>query len=174
MFKKMSPKPEQINNEQKLFKNLSKKQIIFLLLIVLAFVGLGGLAVVKASDNPAFCSTTCHNMKPQYNSYQNSSSNLLAYKHAKAKIVCHDCHQDSLTTKAQEGVKYVTGNYEDPMKTRTFSKEMCLKCHDWKKVQKRPHRLEQRQMRIRIIQNTVVSGSVVPATKYMSNQPMDV
>jgi nitrate/TMAO reductase-like tetraheme cytochrome c subunit len=135
----MSPKPEQINNEQKpkkLFKNLSKKQIIFLLLIVLAFVGLGGLAVVKASDNPAFCSTTCHNMKPQYNSYQNSNSNLLAYKHAKAKIVCHDCHQDSLTTKAQEGVKYVTGNYEDPMKTRTFSKEMCLKCHDWKKVQK--------------------------------------
>jgi cytochrome c nitrite reductase small subunit len=129
---------EQMNNKQKpknrLFKKLSRKKLIFTLLAVLVLLGISGLAVVKASDKPAFCSTFCHNMEPMYNSYQNSNSNLLAHSHAKADVVCHDCHQDSLMAKAQEGIKYVTGNYEDPMKTRNFSKEMCLKCHDWEEV----------------------------------------
>lgn len=126
---------EPITNEKKprkrLFKRLSTKQIIILLLFVLAFFGLGGMAVLKASDNPAFCSI-CHNMQPMYNSYKHS--NLLANSHAKAGIKCHDCHQVSLKVEAQEGVKYVTGNYEKPMKTRKFSKDMCLKCHNYKKV----------------------------------------
>lgn len=132
---------EQINNEQKpkkrLFKKLSRKNLLFILLAVLILLVLSGFAVLKASDNPAFCSTFCHNMKPQYNSYHSSSSNLLAHQHAKAGVVCHDCHQDSLVKKTQEGVKYVTGDYENPMKTRTFSKTMCLKCHNWKEVQQK-------------------------------------
>lgn len=111
-----------------------KKKLIFILLAVLVLLGIGGLAVVKASDNPSFCGAFCHNMKPMYKSYSDSKSNMLAHDHAKAEVECHGCHQDSLTTKAMEGVKYVTGNFEDPMKTRKFSKDMCLKCHDYKKV----------------------------------------
>lgn len=131
---------DEMNNKQKpkkwLFKNLSKKQIMILLFFVLVFIGLGGMTAVKASDNPAFCSTLCHNMKPMYNTYINTdNTNLLAHSHGKEDVVCHDCHQDSLSKKAEEGVKYLTGDYEDPMQTRTFSKEMCLKCHDWEEVQ---------------------------------------
>lgn len=123
---------ENNSTEQKPKKKLTRKKILIILLCVLVFFVAGGIAVVKASDNPAFCSTFCHNMKPMYNSYKHS--NLLANAHAKAGVVCHDCHQDSLSVKAQEGVKYITSNYENPMKTRKFSKNMCLKCHNYKKV----------------------------------------
>lgn len=118
--------------KKRVFKKLSKKQVIIILLFALSFFGLGGMAIVKASDHPAFCSTFCHNMEPMYNSYKHS--NLLANAHAKADVVCHDCHKDSLTAKAQEGIKYVKGDYETPMKTRKFSSKMCLKCHDYDKV----------------------------------------
>ncbi|MGJ7910378.1 cytochrome c3 family protein [Neobacillus sp. LXY-1] len=119
-------------SKKKLFKKLSRKRLIFILLSVFVLLMLSGFGVIKASDNPAFCSTLCHNMEPMYDSYEHS--NLLANAHKKKDVVCHDCHQDSLAKKSSEGVKYVTGDYEDPMKTREFSKSMCLKCHDYEKV----------------------------------------
>lgn len=132
---------EQINNERKpikrLFKKLSPQKLIIIGMAVFALIVISGFATLKASDKPSFCNS-CHNMSVQYNSYTNkNNSNLLAYEHAKAKVTCHDCHQDSLTTKVSEGVKYVTGNYQFPMKTMTFSKTMCLKCHNWKEVQQK-------------------------------------
>ncbi len=126
---------EQMNNEQKpikrLFKKWSPKKLIFILVLAFGLIVVSGFATLKASDNPSFCKS-CHNMKPQYKSY--ADGKLLAHQHARAGVVCHDCHQDSLTTKASEGVKYATGDYEYPMKTRKFSNDMCLKCHNYKKV----------------------------------------
>jgi nitrate/TMAO reductase-like tetraheme cytochrome c subunit len=125
------------NTKVKLLSKLSNKKIIFIMLITFVFLGIGGMVgakgVLKASDKPSFC-TSCHNMQPMYDSYQHS--NLLANSHAKAKdkVVCHDCHESSLVKKASEGVKYVTGDYETPMKTRGFSDDMCLKCHKMNEV----------------------------------------
>ncbi len=103
-----------------------------LLIAFAAFVVLGGggtVAVVKASDNPAFC-TLCHNMQPYYDSWKDS--NLLANKHAAADVKCHDCHEASLSLQAEEGFKYITGDYKTPLDKRAFAtEEFCTQCHDF-------------------------------------------
>lgn len=105
----------------------SKKKILLAAAIVLLAGTAGGLFLVKAGDNPAFCSS-CHIMKPYYESWHDS--NLLAQKHADAGVTCHDCHEASVATQAEEGIKYITGSYKNPLDKRTFSKQMCLDCHD--------------------------------------------
>lgn len=118
--------------EQKSFRaKLFQKKLLLIFLAVIILIGISGVSMVKASDNPAFCSI-CHNMLPMYNSYHNS--NLLANSHAKAGVSCHDCHESSLSIQTSEGLKFITGNYENPMKTREFPKEMCLKCHNYDDV----------------------------------------
>lgn len=119
--------------EKKKFRERFKsKKVLLIILMAFVVIGIGGTAaVVKASDNPQFC-TLCHNMQPMYDSYHNS--NLLANSHAKAGVKCHDCHESSLSIQTEEGMKYITGNYESPMKTREFPKEMCLKCHNYDDV----------------------------------------
>lgn len=108
------------------------KKLVLIILFAFLIIGVGGgAAVVKASDNPKFC-TLCHIMQPMYNSYHDS--NLLANSHAKAGVTCHDCHESSLSIQTEEGLKFVTGNYESPLKTMQFPKEMCLKCHNYDKV----------------------------------------
>ncbi|SDE57017.1 cytochrome c3 family protein [Sporomusa acidovorans] len=109
-----------------------QKKILLILLVLVVVVGGGGYAAMEvASGNPAFCAN-CHNMQPYYDSWSNS--NLLAKKHADAKVNCHDCHEPSFSQQAEEGFKYVTGDFEEPMQQQKFPKEMCLKCHDYEKV----------------------------------------
>jgi len=38
--------------------------------------------------------------------------------------------------KIHEGIAFVTGNYEKPLKERDFSREQCLECHweDWEQT----------------------------------------
>ena len=115
-------------------QRLLQKKVLLILSIVVVLFGIGGMSVVKASDNPTFC-TLCHNMQPMYDSYHDS--NLLANYHAKTGVTCHDCHESSIAIQAEEGIKYITGNFETPMKTREFSKDMCLKCHDSEKIKPR-------------------------------------
>ncbi|WP_425804449.1 cytochrome c3 family protein [Desulfitobacterium sp. Sab5] len=123
---------DDIVEKKKFKKRLLNKKVILIILIAFVIVGTGGTAaIVKASDNPQFC-TLCHNMQPMYDSYHDS--NLLANSHAKAGVKCHDCHESSLSIQAEEGMKYITGNYESPMKTREFPQEMCLKCHNYDDV----------------------------------------
>ncbi|HEY3423222.1 MAG TPA: cytochrome c3 family protein [Negativicutes bacterium] len=111
-------------------KILQKKVLLPLLLLLLVAVA-GFAAMEKASDKPAFCAN-CHNMQSYYDSWH--EGNLLAKKHADAKVNCHDCHEPSFTQQADEGIKYVTGNFETPLKKREFPKEFCLKCHDYEQV----------------------------------------
>lgn len=100
----------------------------FIIVIITGLVfGCGSAAyLVQASNNPAFCST-CHIMQPYYQSWQESS--LLANKHAAAGVTCHDCHESSFSIQAEEGIKYITGNYKDPLDKRVFTEDFCLKCH---------------------------------------------
>jgi cytochrome c nitrite reductase small subunit len=109
-------------------KKLFNKKVLLIIVALAVVVGAGGsLVMVKASDNPAFCST-CHLMKPYYESWHDG--NLLAKKHADADVECHDCHESSLSIQIQEGIKFVTGDYKTPLDKREFPEEFCLRCHD--------------------------------------------
>lgn len=113
-------------------KRFSKKSIFIIIGIILVLGFGAGAGVLKASDKPSFCAS-CHNMDKYYSSYKNKG--LLANKHAKADVTCHDCHQEGIPKKVEEGVKYVTGDYETPLKKRDFgTRDFCLKCHDFNKV----------------------------------------
>ncbi|SDF18496.1 cytochrome c3 family protein [Sporomusa acidovorans] len=109
---------------------MQKKVIYVIILLVLIAAG-GMIAMAKASDKPEFC-TSCHNMQSYYDSWHDG--NLLAKKHADAGVNCHDCHQPSLTQQMDEGLKYVTDNFDDPMPKRQFSNEFCTKCHNMEDV----------------------------------------
>lgn len=109
-----------------LLKNTSTKWKIAYLFILLALIGVTAVGAEKVSDKPAFCAN-CHNMQSYYDSWH--SGNLLAKKHADAGINCHDCHTPKMSQQIEEGVKYITGDYETPLKKREFPKALCLKCH---------------------------------------------
>lgn len=113
-------------------KLLQKKVIIPLIILAAIIIGCSGI-LFAVSDKPAFCST-CHIMKPYYQSY--SEGDLLAYKHAAGGVDnCHDCHEEDLATKVNEGIKYVTGDYKTPLDKRNFAtKQFCLECHDFNKI----------------------------------------
>lgn len=110
------------------WKRVLNKKIILSAAALAVIIGAGLAAyMVKASENPAFCST-CHVMQPYYDSYHEGI--LLASKHAEADMVCHDCHESSLAIQAEEGWKFLTGNYQIPLEKREFSRDFCLECHD--------------------------------------------
>lgn len=116
----------------------NKKTLVIIAVLILMSAG-GGAVAVKASDAPVFCAS-CHLMKPYYESWH--QGNLLAQKHAEQDVDCHDCHESSISIKAEEGMKYISGDYKTPLSKRQFSKDFCLKCHDFEKV-KRQTRFEE-------------------------------
>lgn len=103
----------------------NKKTLVIIAIAIVVIGAGGGMFLVKASDSPAFCAT-CHIMKPYYESW--NQGNLLAHKHA-AKVTCHQCHESSISTQVQEGIKFITGDYNTPIDKLQVSKEFCLKCH---------------------------------------------
>jgi len=113
------------------FTKLSKRQLVIISVLIVVFTGVAFAVMEKISDNPAFCAS-CHNMQSYYDSYHDS--NLLAHKHAEAGVSCHDCHEPLVTQQVDEGIKYVTGNFETPLEKRQFSNDNCLKCHNMKVV----------------------------------------
>jgi hypothetical protein len=120
-------------HEQKkgIMGKLSPKRIMLIFLMLVVLSGVAFAAMEKASDNPKFC-VICHDMQPYYDSWHDS--NLLAKKHADAGVKCHDCHEPSVSQQTSEGIKYITGDFEKPLKQRQFSKDNCLKCHDYNDV----------------------------------------
>jgi len=86
-----------------------------------------GAVLFQASKKPSFCAT-CHIIEPYYNSWK--EGDLLAARHAEAGVDCLECHHKSIVAKIGEGINYLTGNYENPLKERDFSKEECLRCHE--------------------------------------------
>ncbi|NLW91462.1 MAG: cytochrome c3 family protein [Syntrophomonadaceae bacterium] len=114
--------------EDKERKKFLTGKTVLIVIAVLIIVGGGiGAGLFKASEKPAFCAS-CHNMESYYTSW--IDSNLLANKHEKADVTCHDCHQASISAKINEGLKYITGDYKTPMEKHNFgTREMCFQCH---------------------------------------------
>jgi nitrate/TMAO reductase-like tetraheme cytochrome c subunit len=99
---------------------------------VFAAIGVAGaVGVIQVSHKPPFCKI-CHNMAPYYESWKEGA--LLAKKHADASLVCHDCHLPSIVLQVEEGIKFVTGNYKNPLDKRDMGNAFCLDCHDFDEV----------------------------------------
>jgi Nitrate/TMAO reductases, membrane-bound tetraheme cytochrome c subunit len=110
-------------------KFFSKKTVIIIAALVLVIGAGAGIGLVKASDSPAFC-TACHIMQPYYASWH--SSDLLANKHAAVGVTCHQCHESSIAIQAEEGWKFVTGDYKTPLDKRKLgTRKFCLTCHNF-------------------------------------------
>jgi nitrate/TMAO reductase-like tetraheme cytochrome c subunit len=102
-----------------------------LALITLLFVNgvvLGALFLDhQARTAPGFCAT-CHNMAANVASYL--SSNHMDNVHYQANVGCRDCHRDyNVLAELRAVGRYLTGNYEPVLARRTFSQEMCTRCH---------------------------------------------
>lgn len=116
------------------------KNILIILAVLVVLVVGGGAGVMKASDNPAFC-TLCHNMQDYYDSYTLTMTSetsgeytLLAKDHADEGYICHDCHEANIGEQISEGIKFVTGDYLDPLERRDFGDQICLDCHDFEEA----------------------------------------
>lgn len=107
-------------------RNFFKKKGLMILLLLILVGTVTAAASLKASEKPSFCAS-CHIIKPHYQSWE--SGPLLAAKHGNKDVKCLDCHSRTLPEKMEEGFKYVTGQYQDPLKEGEFSKQECLKCH---------------------------------------------
>jgi hypothetical protein len=121
---------------------------VFIMLVVFTS---GGIFLWNYHDEPQFCAT-CHVMKPYLKSWE--SSDLLANVHAKAGLECLDCHKFDMQQSLGETIKYITGNYETPLRERSLPMEKCLQCHEhnsytdlasrteWlvEKIQRNPHK----------------------------------
>lgn len=115
----------------KKIKNLKVPKLIYaggffipfavLLIIVVGYSGW------QITYQPKYSCNICHNIQPYVESYY--SSDNLDHVHQDANVGCKDCHKANLTEMAGEGFKYVTGNFQDPMRETKLSKEICLTCH---------------------------------------------
>ncbi len=96
--------------------------------IVLGFGVLALLVFVQISSTPTFCGSTCHIMKPYYQSWRHSSH---------SRIACVECHiSPGIGAEARKKfeamsmvAKYVTGTYG----TKPWAEvddAACLKCHE--------------------------------------------
>ncbi|WP_110953541.1 cytochrome c3 family protein [Anaerosinus massiliensis] len=114
----------------KIVEFIKRKPLVAAVALVV-LIGAGSFAMKQASANPAFCAS-CHNLEPYVAGYEDSD--LLANAHNKAGVKCIDCHQKSIADKVEEGIAYVTDDFDDPMEKRKLDNDTCLKCHDVEKI----------------------------------------
>lgn len=101
----------------------------FAMLGVFAIFGFTFMYVsVEMSSASSFCGTACHEMNPEYESWQNS---------AHKNVECAECHEKpglagTIESKAQgtmETIAHITGNYDTPIVMEHPEKIDCYSCH---------------------------------------------
>jgi nitrate/TMAO reductase-like tetraheme cytochrome c subunit len=112
---------------------------IMMLLTVINLLFLGGASVrmLHFMDQPRFCGTACHVMRPEWTVYQDSPH---------ARVRCVDCHvgegaEATLTSKIS-GMRQIAAltlnSYERPIPTPVHelrpSRETCENCH-WREIE---------------------------------------
>lgn len=73
------------------------------------------------------CAQNCHVIKPYVDGVKDSD--LLVFRHAEAEIGCVGCHEHNEEILKEERAIYESGDYDDPLYTREFENDFCLKCH---------------------------------------------
>ncbi len=127
-----------------------KKKALTIWGIVIAVIVVLVIGGLVWHEQPSFCGTLCH--KPMYSYYDGwlNDTTLSSYAHAQAGtaemvtameaypdgVECLDCHHATLSQQIQEGIAFVTGDYEVPLPyvDDIGTYEMCTECHDYEKV----------------------------------------
>jgi nitrate/TMAO reductase-like tetraheme cytochrome c subunit len=80
-----------------MFKKLNKARITGVLLILLAFIGVGAVIFVVGHalewhETNEMCGELCHAMEPPYNAYTKPKNNTMIQTHFEEDIGCAQCH----------------------------------------------------------------------------------
>jgi formate-dependent nitrite reductase cytochrome c552 subunit len=117
---------------------------------IVLIVGIAGVVIVAAGvalwnyhEQPQFCAI-CHIMQPYLESWE--SPPLLAYAHAEENVTCLDCHEPTIQQQVEEGIKFVTNDYENPLEEREFDQEWCLRCHEHGSYEELAQRTEELEL----------------------------
>lgn len=127
--------PDQDNPENKPPKRRRLKLKIALGVVAFLVLIFGGSGIVYATQhgNPHFCNFICHSpMDPYVEGYYSDDAALLITSHMDAGETCVDCHTPNMEQQIDEGIKWATGDFKDPMALRRFgTTEFCLQpgCH---------------------------------------------
>jgi hypothetical protein len=105
--------------------------LIIVGIVVVLLAGGGGLAYALFHDEPAFCNAICHTpMDPYVESYESGTSvnpvqtelpgplSVTLHKESDQEINCLSCHVPDMGEQIQEGMKWVTGDYELPLEMK--------------------------------------------------------
>jgi flagellar basal body-associated protein FliL len=124
------PKPK-----KKMKLGIKILMVVGIVIVVLA--GGGGVAYATLHDNPAFCNFLCHTpMDPYVESYQNGISinaaqadsdaklSVTLHKESDQDITCLTCHVTSMSEQINEGLHWVSGDYELPLEMKVVAKQI--------------------------------------------------
>jgi len=106
---------------------LRRRNIWVIVGIAAVVIIITGVALWNYHEQPQFCAI-CHIMQPYLESWE--SPPLLAYAHAEENVTCLECHEPTIQQQMDEGIKFVTKDYENPLQEREFDQEWCLRCHE--------------------------------------------
>ena len=121
---------------QKKKRGVGLKVLMVVAAVFVVLIGAGGVAYGVFHNNPGFCNLICHTpMDPYVASYQENTSvnpaqtdssallSVTIHKDSDQQITCLGCHQDGISEQIQEGMAWVTGNYEIPLEMRLIYKQ---------------------------------------------------
>jgi hypothetical protein len=116
---------------------LGVRILIVIGIVVVVLAGGGGAAYAVLHDNPAFCNFVCHvPMDPYVESYQNGISinaaqadsdaklSVTLHKESDQEITCLTCHVTSMSEQINEGMHWVSGDYELPLEMKVVAKQI--------------------------------------------------
>jgi nitrate/TMAO reductase-like tetraheme cytochrome c subunit len=118
--------------KQRLYGSNIVGMILLLTAINLVFFGGASMTMLQFMDQPEFCGTACHVMKPEWTVYQESPH---------ARVACVDCHVGESTEAIVESkfsgmrqmAQLALDSYERPIPTPVHqlrpSRETCENCH---------------------------------------------
>jgi hypothetical protein len=116
---------------------LGPRILIIVGIVVVVLAGGGGGAYAVFHSNPAFCNFVCHTpMDPYVVSYEEGTSvnatqtdltaplSVVAHKESHQQLNCLDCHVPTMSEQINEGIKWVSGNYEIPLEMKMVSSQI--------------------------------------------------
>ena len=122
---------------------LKRRSVWVIVGVALVIVLVAGVAGWNYHEQPQFCAT-CHVMQLYLESWE--SPPLLAHMHAEEDVTCLECHEPTIQQQMEEGIKFVTNDYENPLKEREFGQEWCLRCHEHESYQELIQRTEELEL----------------------------
>ena len=84
-------------------------------------------------EQPSFCNAICHSPMDSYvESYYSGDDAHLVTAHVAQGDECLDCHVPTLDEQMAEGLKWVSGDFKDPLPAMEYEDSFCLNeaCHD--------------------------------------------